>query len=200
MDDKKRKIINLILVIIAGVSSLFAYGISIIIAISYLFIERKRSNNEAKTTFIADLKKYWWLVLLPVLSGVLTVFISRIILPEFYLHVLERVKPMLALDKMFLLILELLLLSLLEEIVYRRFLQNEISKMTNPIWGIFIASVLFAVGHYSAGAIFIVLYDLTTIFIDSVIFGMIYEKTKNVYICWISHFIANFVGMLILLL
>ena len=188
------------MVIIAGISSIFAYGISIIIAISYLFVERKKSNNKAKTTFIADLKKYWWLILLPVLSGVCTILISKIILPEFYLHVLERVKPMLSLDKILLLILELLFLSLLEEIVFRGFLQNEISKMTKPIWGIVIVSILFAVGHYSAGAIFIVIYDLATIFIDSVIFGMIYEKTKKIYLCWISHFMANFVGMIILLL
>ena len=120
VENIKQKRLDLIMVVAVGISSVFAYGIALLVAIPYLFIERKtRKLSYADIGFkhkniVDELKKYWCLVLLPILSGILTIIISKFILPEFYLHVLERVKPMLSLDKILLLIVQLLVLALAE--------------------------------------------------------------------------------------
>jgi membrane protease YdiL (CAAX protease family) len=66
-------------------------------------------------------------------------------------------------------------------------------------WAIVITSLIFALGHFSTGSPTVILYDLAWIFVDSVIYGLIFYKTKNVYLCWISYFLANACGILVLL-
>ncbi|MHC1682671.1 MAG: CPBP family intramembrane glutamic endopeptidase [Clostridiaceae bacterium] len=179
-------------------------GLTILFSLLSIFIENKK--NKGKRTEIGfiwqnilpDLKKYWWLILMPVVSGIVAVTLSKLILPEFYLHVLERTKPMLSLDKIVLLIPQLFILALGEEIAFRGFFQAKMSNIVKPSWAIIIASLVFAIVHYSVGSILIVIYDLIFIFIDSIIYGIIFQRTKNVYSCTISHFLANLIGICII--
>jgi uncharacterized protein len=203
---RKQKTLNLCVVTILCLLCLLKLsGLTILIAIPYLFIERKINKFSMETigfkfrNLLSDVKKYWWLILLPVVSGILSIVLSKVIVPDFYLHVLERVRPMLSLDKVFLLIIQLTILAFAEEVVFRAFLQSKISSLTNPIIAIIITSLFFSIGHYSTGTTLVVLYDLIFIFIDSLMYGLIFERTKNVYACWISHFIANFVAIFLLL-
>lgn len=180
-------------------------GLTILFSILYLFIENKKNKGKWKDigfipkNILSDIKKYWWLILLPVVSGIVSISLSKLVLPDFYLHVLERTKPMLSLDKMLLLIPQLFILAFGEEIAFRTFFQTMVCNITKPIWAIIITSLFFAIGHFSAGSISIVIYDLFFIFIDSVVYGIIYQRTKNVYTCTISHFLANLIGVYILL-
>lgn len=148
---------------------------------------------------LSDVKKYWWLILLPAVFGFISVSLSKLILPDFYLHVIERTKPMLSYDKMFTLIPQLLILAFGEEIAFRGFFQTKISAFMKPFWAIVFTSLLFAMGHFSADSISIVIYDLFFIFADSIVYGMIIQKTRNIYSSTISHFTANFIGVCILL-
>lgn len=207
MNNKKQIIIRLSVVVIVCLSCLFRIiGIAILAAIPYLLIEKKINKKSFKDiglsprSFSGDLKKYWWLIILPVISGVTAVGLSKIIVPEFYQHVLERTQPMLLFDKVFLLIIQLMVLAFIEELVFRAFLQSNISTVIKPAYAIAITSFFFSIGHYSSGAVFVVLYDLVFIFIDSLLYGMIFQKTKSVYSCAFSHFIANAVGVFILLI
>lgn len=207
MNNKKQIIIRLSVVIIVCLSCLFRItGIAILAAIPYLLIEKKINKKSFKDiglsprSFPEDLKKYWWLIVLPVISGVTAVGLSKIIVPEFYQHVLERTQPMLLFNKVFLLIIQLMVLAFIEELVFRAFLQANISTVIKPAYAIAITSFFFSIGHYSSGAVFVVLYDLVFIFIDSLLYGMIFQKTKSVYSCAFSHFIANAVGVFILLI
>ena len=207
MNDKQQKIFNIIVISLIFISCIVeAAIIDIVVVIAYLFVQRRICKlSYADIGFkhkniIDDLKKYWWLVLLPVLSGFLALAISKVVLPEYYLHVLERTNMTELLSNVFLFVALLLVLSLLEEMTYRAILQNTISKFTKPIIGIIITSILFAISHYSAGPTSIVVYDLLFIFIDSVIYGFVFERTKNIYMGWLSHFIANFASFLFLLL
>lgn len=181
-------------------------GLTIPFSILYLFIENKRKKGKMEDigfipkNILSDIKKYWWLILIPAASGIVAISLSRLFIPDFYLHVLERTKPMLSLDKLFLLIPQLLILAFGEEIAFRAFFQTKICNITKPIWAIIITSSFFAIGHFSANSILLAIYDLIFIFIDSIIYGIIYQRTKNVYSCTISHFIANVIGILILLL
>jgi uncharacterized protein len=181
-------------------------GLTILFSILYLFIETKRDKGKMEDigfipkNILSDLKKYWWLILIPAVSGIVAISLSILFLPDFYLHVLERTKPMLSFDKLLLLIPQLLILAFGEEIAFRAFFQTKICNITKPIWAIIITSLFFAIGHFSSGPISLVFYDLIFIFIDSIVYGIIYQRTKNVYTCTISHFLANFIGIFILLL
>lgn len=125
--------------------------------------------------------------------------LTALVVPEFYLHVLERTKPMLSFDKLFLLILQLLILAFGEKIAFRGFFQTKLSNITKPIWAIIITWLFFAIGHFLTGSISVTIYDLFFNFIDSIFYGIIYQKTKNIYSCTISHFLSNVIGISILL-
>lgn len=207
MNNKKQIIIRLSILIIVGLSCLVRIPVlAIIVAIPYLLIEKKINKKSWEDIGLnlrslpGDFKKYWWLIVLPVISGVVAVGLSKMIVPEFYQHVLERTQPMLLFDKVFLLIIQLIVLAFVEELVFRAFMQANISTLLKPAYAIAITSFFFSIGHYSSGAVFVVLYDLVFIFIDSLLYGMIFQKTKNVYCCAFSHFIANVVGVFILLI
>ncbi|WP_443663593.1 lysostaphin resistance A-like protein [Clostridium sp.] len=194
------------LICLTSISLKNVAGLTIIFAILYLFIENKRNKGKMEDigfipkNILSDIRKYWWLILIPAASGIVSITLSRLFLPDFYLHVLERTRPMLSLDKSFLLIPQLLILAFGEEIAFRAFFQTKICNITKPIWAIIITSLFFAIGHFSIDSIALVIYDLIFIFIDSVVYGIIYQRTKNVYSCTISHFIANVIGIFILLL
>lgn len=197
---------NYIPIIIVGVLCFTKLaGLTILFSILYLFIENKKINGKAEDigfkpqNILSDIKKYWWLIFIPIFSGIVAIGLSKLILPDFYLHVLNRTKPMLSLDKIFILIPQLFILALGEEIAFRAFFQTKICNITKPIWAVIITSLFFAIGHYSPGSISVIIYDLFFVFIDSIVYGIIYIKTKNVYSCTVSHFLANLVGILILM-
>ncbi|MBU3182953.1 CPBP family intramembrane glutamic endopeptidase [Clostridium psychrophilum] len=177
-------------------------GLTILFSILYIFIENKRKMGDIgfiPKNILFDIKKYWWLILIPVVLDIVSISLSKLVLPEFYLHVLERTKPMLSFDKLFLMIPQLLILAFGEEIAFRGFFQTKLCNITKSIWAIIITSLFFAIGHFSTGSISVIIYDLFFIFIDSIFYGIIYQKTKNIYSCTISHFLSNVIGISILL-
>jgi membrane protease YdiL (CAAX protease family) len=180
-------------------------GLSIPFAILYLFIEKvvlKKSLTEVGLNIkglAKDIKSNWWMMLLPIASGIAAVALSKYLVPDFFLHVLERTKPMLVMDKLVVLIPQLLVLALLEEIAFRAFMQGKLMGCVKPVWAIIITSLVFALAHFSPGAPLVVVYDLFFVFVDSLIFGALFYKTKNAYVTTLSHFIGNLVGVLIVL-
>ncbi|MBU3129961.1 CPBP family intramembrane glutamic endopeptidase [Clostridium tagluense] len=179
--------------------------LTILFSILYLFIENKRNKGKMEDigfipkNVLSDIKKYWWLILIPVVSGIVSVSLLNFVLPEFYLSVLDK-KPMLSFDKSFLQIPKLLILAFAEEITFRSFFQTKLCNIIKPIWAIIITSLFFVIGNFSAGSISaLLIYILFFIFIDNIIYGVIYQKTKNIYSCTISHFLANVIGTFILL-
>lgn len=177
-----------------------------ILAIPYIFIEkivRKQTFSEIGFRIkglYKDLIKYLWLVLLPIGTGLAFLFLSKIIVPDYLSHVIERTQPMLTFDKLFLLIPQLFVLALTEEICFRGFLQRKLSICINSKAAVIITSLFFALGHFSMGSPIVVIYDITGIFIDSIIYGILFCKTKNIYICWISHLLANICGVFVIMI
>lgn len=199
-------IVTFLLICIASIFVSNIAVLTILFSISYLIIENKNNKGKAEDigfipkNILSDIKNYWWLILLPIVFCIVSTGLSKLVLPEFNLHVLERVKPMLLMDKLLLLIPQMLILAFGEEIAFRAFFQTKLCNIIKPIWAIIITSLIFAIAHFSADSISIVVYDLFFVFIDSVIYGMIYQRTKNVFSCTISHFLANIIGLLTLLL
>ncbi len=177
-----------------------------ILVIPYIFIEkiiRKQTYNEIGFRIkglYKDLIKYWWLILLPIGTGLASLFLSKLIIPEYFAHVIERTQPMLAFYNLLILIPQLFILALAEEICFRGFFQRKLGICFNIRVAIIITSLIFALGHLSEGSPIVVIYDITWIFIDSIIYGILFYKTKNIYICWISHLLANICGVLVMMI
>jgi membrane protease YdiL (CAAX protease family) len=91
-------------------------------------------------------------------------------------------------------------LALLEEVAFRAFMQGKLMSCIKPAWAIAATSLFFALAHLSPGEPLVVAYDLLFVFIDSLLYGVLFYKTNNVYASILSHFAANLVGVLIVLL
>jgi membrane protease YdiL (CAAX protease family) len=203
MNKKEKKLKELLPATIMGVLSIIPVGLYLL-TILYIFIEkyiRKQPFSEigfGVKGFCENLRKYWWIILLPVVTGIFSFFLSKLIVPEYFNHIIERTKSTLDFDKLPILMIQILILTLTEEICFRAFLQRKFSICINPKVAIIITSIIFAIGHFSMGSPIVVIYDLAWIFIDSLILGMLFYKTKSVYLCWISHFATNACGVLVL--
>jgi len=186
-----------------GLNNVAGLRLIILFSIMYLFIENKRNKGKMEDigftpkNVLSDIKKYWWLILIPVVSCIVSVSLSKFILPEFYLYVLDK-KLMLSFDKSFLQIPKLLILAFAEEIAFRGFFQTKLCNIIKTFWAIIITSLFFAIANFTAGTISVLIYFLFFIFIDNIIYGVIYQKTKNIYSCTISHFLANVIETFIL--
>lgn len=180
-------------------------GLAIIFSIAYILYEKKKVKNEVSVlTFHwgktkEDFRQYWWLILLPFIAVVGQIVLSYYAMPTFNEYVMDRVEPMLHMSSLLVLIPQLLILAFGEELAFRGFAQEKLSKIIDSRIAILVVSFLFAIAHLSMGEVGIVLFDIGFIFIDSILYGILYLKTKNVYVTTIAHFLANVVGIYIFL-
>jgi len=112
--------------------------------------------------------------------------------------VLARTEIFISFDKIVIAILQLAFLALGEEIAWRAFFQKQLNKVLPIIPTLLISSVLFAIGHFNQGDPVIVLYDVFFVFVNSVLYGIIFYKTNNAWISTISHFVANLFSIIVL--
>jgi uncharacterized protein len=176
-------------------------GLAIIFAIVFIVYERRKNIGDSVFTFHwektkEDIRKYWWLVLLPLASVIGQIMFAHYAMPTFNEHVMNRVEPMLQMGTtLFILIPQLLILAYGEELAFRGFAQEKLANLINPKIAIILVSFLFAVGHLSIGPAGVVMYDIGFVFVDSILYGVLFLKTKNIYITTISHFLANVAGI-----
>ena len=180
-------------------------GISVIVGIIAYFVTRKTNKNKneglnIKTIFkdFKDHPKAIIYAILPFVTCILSTVIANKFLPEFNEHVNNRASFAISEDFMKT-ILMMAVLTLGEEIAWRGFFQKQTSKKMHYISSIIITSLLFAIGHYSAGTFAVVAYDLLFVFIDSSIFGLIFKETDNAWCSWIPHFLADILGVLLII-
>jgi membrane protease YdiL (CAAX protease family) len=147
--------------------------------------------------FFSDLKKpgvipliLFMLVLTPA-----EMLLSKAVFGSAYIdHVLGRVNVP-GLDQLPLLLFTQIVSVLGEEIEFRAFFVGKGMKRF-PFWPVAVAgAVLFAAAHYAAGPAGIVAWDLGGIFIDAILFAILYRKTGNCLISFIPHFANNMFGL-----
>ena len=93
-----------------------------------------------------------------------------------------------------------LVLTLMEELVFRVTIQERLSWFIGTPAAILIASVLFAAAHAAVtGSAHVILADTAGIAIDGILFGIIYAKTHNLALTWATHYAADVVGIIALL-
>lgn len=102
---------------------------------------------------------------------------------------------MLSFDKIPLLIGQVIIAALGEEIAFRGFFVGKAMKIF-PFWPcVVVSSVVFAAGHIAIGSAGLVVYDVSAVFIDSIIYAVIYRKSGNCLVCTISHILCNAAGI-----
>jgi uncharacterized protein len=93
-----------------------------------------------------------------------------------------------------------LLLTLVEEIVFRAFFQERMSWYIGTPAAIGVAAVLFGLAHAvgATGSPQVVLLDVGGVMLDGVFFGLIYARTHNLWVTWATHYTADVVGLIAL--
>lgn len=178
-------------------------GYAVFVGIAFFFITEAATKTRGPesglrfNTLKADFKKTGviWL-LLPGVSGIATLIVGNLIFSgEFVAHVMGRTSSILSFDKAALLIGQVIIAAFGEEIAYRGFFFGKSSKFF-PVWiCAVVSSVIFAAGHIAIGDIGIVCYDIATVFIDSLIFSVIYYKSGNCVISTFSHIFGNAISL-----
>lgn len=179
-------------------------GYSVFVGIAFFFIvEAAEKTPDAESglrfkSFIRDLKNPWVtpLVLLPILTAAATLVVGDFLFKgAFSSHVLGRTSSMLSFDKAPLLIFQVVIAAFGEEIAWRGFFLGKSMKVF-PFWlCAVISSLLFAAGHITSGNFGLVFYDVVTIFIDSIIYAVIFKKTGNCLVSTVSHVLCNAAGI-----
>lgn len=181
-------------------------GISVILGVIFFFVYKgieKQSDEVCGLNIKSigkDLKgfKIWVWILMPLLMDVIAITLSKRILPGYIEHMLLRSESMLSFDRVFILMIQLIFFAMGEEIAWRAFFQKQLKSFLPRSFAILITSLLFSLGHLASGDTMIVIYDLLAVFINSVLYGIIFEKTNNAWISTIAHFMSNLFSILIL--
>ena len=146
--------------------------------------------------FFPDLKKpgVLLLILFMLVLSPGEMLLSKAVFGSAYIdHVLGRVNVP-GLDQLPLLLFNQIVSVLGEEIEFRAFFVGKGMKRFS-FWPVAIAgAVIFAAAHYAAGPAGIVAWDLAGIFIDAILFAILYRRTGNCLISFIPHFLNNTIG------
>jgi membrane protease YdiL (CAAX protease family) len=175
--------------------------IILLVPLGYFFVERRlrhRAVAEAGLNFRAiprDLVANWFLILsvsllIPLIEGLAV----RAWMPGFLIHVKARFVftdwqpavylPLLAVG------------TLVEEINYRALFQERLSWFMRTPAAIGIVSVVFGIAHWAKGDPVVVTTDVLLVIVDSLFFGIIFARSKNVYAAWIAHFLGDLFSLL----
>ena len=93
-----------------------------------------------------------------------------------------------------------LVLTLVEEIVFRAFFQERMSWYIGTPAAILVAAVMFGLAHAvgTAGSGDVVVFDVAGVVLDGIFFGLIYARTHNLWVTWATHYAADVVGLIAL--
>lgn len=183
-------------------SNIASYSVFVGI-VSFFIIEAVAKTPNAESglrfnTIVEDMKKpgvsAW--ILLPSVSGIVTLVVGNLIFSgEFAAHVMGRTSSILSFDKTVLLMGQVIIAAFGEEIAYRGFFLGKGMKIF-PFWlCAVVSSLVFAAGHIATGNIGVVVYDVATVFIDSLVFSVIYHKSGNCVISTFSHILGNAISL-----
>ena len=186
----------------AATASMIAAAVIHIAGLACFFIIEgieKTPDSESGLSFkrfFSDLKKPGVipLILFMILLSPAEMLLSKAVFGRAYIdHVLGRINVP-GLDQLPLLLFNQTVSVLGEEIEFRAFFVGKGMKRFSFWPAAIVGAVLFAAAHYTAGAAGIVARDLGGIFIDAILFAILYRKTGNCLISFIPHFVSNMLG------
>ena len=91
-------------------------------------------------------------------------------------------------------------LTLLEEMVFRVTIQERLGWFIGTPAAIVLGSFLFGVAHEigTTGSLPVVLTDYGGVVLDGLFYGVVYAKTHNLAVTWVTHLVADVVGIVVL--
>ncbi|MCT8977231.1 CPBP family intramembrane metalloprotease [Clostridium sp. CX1] len=210
-DIKRLPLIIMFLMVILSFTNLFGLNISpacIFIGVAFFFINKVVERNpmrnsgldiKAVGTNLRDRKIWIWLIL-PIIMDAVCVLISKLFLPEYIEYETIRAGSFVPIEISIASILLFFIFALGEEIAWRAFFQNQLNKVLPIIPALLFSSLLFSLGHFKRGNTIVVVYGLFFTFINSILYGVIFNKTKNAWISAMSHFTANIFEVIVFIL
>ncbi|MDP4152918.1 MAG: type II CAAX endopeptidase family protein [Bacillota bacterium] len=145
-----------------------------------------------------DIRKNVFLILLVgVVIPSLTFLFAEKVVPGFTEHVKSRL-PM-DLNGILPAVITAFVGTFVEEIIFRGFIQRRLEMYIKPVLAITAASLLFSFMHFSSGSFIIVALDIVGIFVDGIIYGVIFTRTKNIFASWTGHLLSDLVGIALLI-
>jgi membrane protease YdiL (CAAX protease family) len=133
----------------------------------------------------------WFLLLLPVTLGALSILLSHWLLPAWNTYIASGAQGTLSQGQILPVVAQLAVLALGEEIAWRGLFQRQLAKRMPPWAAIAVTSAVFACGHYFVADVQVVIFDLAFVFLNSVAYGIVFHKTGSVWVSWIAHLLAN---------
>ena len=192
------------------------YILGYIAAIVYAVRGPRRHNRPwaelgVKRGFTKDLRRVWYLaVIVAVLFQVMPPNFGLAYVLGYYPQLVRHVTARLPVNlgsaggiaAIAGLLAAALILTLLEELVFRVTIQERLSWFIGTPAAILAASVLFASAHAvgAPGSVPVILTDTAGVAIDGVVFGIIYARTHNLALTWATHYAADVVAIIALLL
>ena len=178
-------------------------SVTLIVGIVFYFVTREPEEKETMSLkAVPGAFKDWKtvvLIFMPIIMNFVCFGLAKMVLPEFLEHLSGRT-DFLSFNMVLALIAELVIAALGEEIAWRGFFLNNLSKRLSFPLALLISATLFSICHFSTGSVAVVLYDLLFIVINAVFYGLIYKRSNNIIVSTISHFLANLVGVFALFL
>ena len=155
-------------------------GLSPLILIFYLLFSFKKKPKDIP--FKTSLFLFLSILFLSVPIIVLINYLSSVLLENFNQQdIVQSVRK----NINFVIILSLIIISpLIEELFFRGILLKQLTPFTGPFWGIIISSVYFSLIHFNILA-------SPTLFVFSLILGIIFIITQNLIYCFLLHSVFN---------
>lgn len=168
---------------------------------------RRRTWAEAGFNFRAIPHAFaanWFLILLvSVLIQFAVTWAARLWLPAFIDHVVARLPLAVGqtVDALPVIVGSIVVGAFFEEVIFRALFQERLSWFLPAPVAIGVVSVIFGIGHWASGDPVIVGIDVLLVILDSILYGAIFARSKNIYVVWFTHCLANltafwFVGLL----
>ena len=206
---KKIPLMAVIIMVVLSFSNLAGLkiaGASVIVGVIVFFTNKGLSTEPFEGSGFdfknigAGLKNrdIWLWLALPLVMDAISITVAKLLMPAYIDHVLQRAGVFVSFDKILPMLFQLAFLALGEEIAWRAFFQKQLNKVFPIIPVLLFSSILFAFGHITEGNPSIVAYDVFFVFINSVLYGIIFHKTNNAWVSAISHFAANLFSIIIL--
>lgn len=185
--------------VLFGNDSMNLSGFTLVVGIIFYFIIREPEEKETMSLkAVPKLLKDWktdLLILMPVVMNIICYALAKTLLPEFLEHLSERT-DFLSFEQILVLAAELVIAAWGEEIAWRGFFQDKLSKRLPFVPALLITAALFSCCHFSVGSAAVVLYDLFFIVVNAVFYGLVYKRSHNIIVSTISHLLANVVGVI----
>jgi uncharacterized protein len=182
--------------------------IYVLAVVVYLIVEailRHRTwadNGFGLRNIFSGLLKTWgWALLVAFGMQALVILAEHFLLPDVYAHIIARTSKTVDLTVLKPSLFIILAIGTFEEeFLYRAVFQNRLSAFTSSAVAIVGVSLLFALAHFHSSPALVVVVDLFSIFVDSLIYGLIFRRSRNIFVSWLPHYVADLFAVILMML